>query len=161
MNYSCLCVFSIKTININKNKNNKDKPKFTKGGYLSYSAYKAEIGNILDIMSIEENSQIKNRLVQNIQINVLDKLQEKNLYSVLLWIDYVDSGISKGSTPMKAIIIKKGMSAELLLEKFKFITIKFSIIQFLWKISSGSCTNRCYCFSSIFSLTSKLKQWHF
>lgn len=84
MNYSCLCVFSIKTININKNKNNKDKPKFTKGGYLSYSAYKAEIGNILDIMSIEENSQIKNRLVQNIQINVLDKLQEKNLYSVLL-----------------------------------------------------------------------------
>ena len=92
-----------------------------KGGYNSYLKDRVLLGNIIDILNDDLNTEIEAKFKEN----VLEKLEVGKTYSVLLYVKYIDEGQAKGSSPMKSIIITKNINTYLVLQRIKMALSKF------------------------------------
>jgi hypothetical protein len=96
-------------------KSNNIRKRRRKSGYLSYLENIENLGNITDILN-DDKSHIIEEQFKN---KILNKLKDKQIYSILVMVKYVDEGVMKGSSPTVALHINKNINVFLLMDRIK------------------------------------------
>jgi hypothetical protein len=79
------------------------------------------LGSIHDIinMDMDDYNRIGIRIEKDFSSKVLEKLEIGKIYRALICVKYEEIGISKGSTPMKSIMITRSISSKLILDRIQ------------------------------------------
>lgn len=109
-----------------------------KGGYVSYYKNYINLASIHAILNMDVSNSIRSRIENDFSSKVLAKLESGKIYRALVTVKYEDNGISKGSSPMKSIMITSSINCRLILDRIQRELRRFEI-EYDLEDYSGDC----------------------
>jgi len=103
-------------------------------GYLNYNKFSCDLGFILDIIKVDI-------IMNRIKNNLICKLEDNKVYSLLLNVNYIKDGQVTGISPIKSIIINKNSSIKYMAQN---MIIGLNKIINEYNIDGSDCFVRAY-----------------